>query len=90
METSYKTMYVVRTAIGKPLYIVAEQKAINGVGATVSKYRLSDDFAEASKCINRTTARTLIEDYVKATGSTKSFDIYIVDVTVKLREKLDG
>ena len=72
METSYATMYVVRTAIGKPLYIVAEQKAINTAGATVSKYRLSEDFSEASKCINKVTARTLIKDYTSATNSTKS------------------
>lgn len=88
-ETSYETRFICRTAIGKPLYIVAENKAINGHGGTVSSYRLSDNFADASKCMNKVTARTLIKDYLQSTNSTKTFDIYAVGVTIKLGEKIN-
>lgn len=80
------TRYVVRTTVGKPLFIVAEQKAINGAGGTVSHYRLSDDLLEAAKCINLTTAKTLIKDYTSAKDSTKSFAPVKVRVTYKLLE----
>lgn len=84
------TRYVVRTAIGKPLYIVAEQRAINGVGGTVSHYRLSEDLLEAAKCINLTTAKTLIKDFTSAKESTKTFEPIKISVTYTLEESDDA
>ena len=87
---AYTTRYVVRTVIGKPLFIVAETKAINGsTQAAVSHYSLSDQLVDAAKCVNKETARTLIADYTAATGSTKTFKIFRVDVTYSLEEDLD-
>ena len=80
----YTTRYVVRTTLGKPLFIVAEQKAINGAGGAVTSYRLSDDLLEAAKCINLTTANTLIKDYTNTKDSTKSFIPVKVYVTYRL------
>lgn len=87
MQEAIVTRYVVRTTIGKPLFIVAEQKAINGAGGTVSHYSLSDDLADAAKCINLTTAKTLIKDYTAAKDSTKSFEPVKIQVTYRLEEQ---
>lgn len=82
----HDTRYVVRTVAGKPLFIVAEQKAINGAGGTISHYRLSDDLLEAAKCINLTTAKTLIKDFTSAKESTKTFEPVKIRVTYTLEE----
>ena len=82
------TRYVAKTAIGKPLYIVAETKAFNSAtSVAVSHYSLTEDLLEASKCVNKETAKTLIADYISATGSTKSFHIYCVNVTYTIEDE---
>ena len=87
MKTVTTTRYVARTAIGKPLYIVAEASAINGTtNKTVTRYSLSEDLIDASKCINKITARTLISDFTEAKESTRSFKIIPVAVTYELME----
>ena len=90
MKEVKDTRYVVQTTIGKPLFIAVEQKAINSKsGGTVSAYHLTEELLEAAKCINLTTAKTLIKDYLQATGSTKSFDPKKIFVTYRMEDQGD-
>lgn len=87
MSAVTTTRYVARTVMGKPLYIVAEASAINGAtNKTVARYSLSEDLVDASKCVNKATARTLISDFTEAKESTRSFKIIPVAVTYELME----
>lgn len=78
--------YVAMTTMGKPLFIVAEQKAMNGVGATVCHYHLTDSLLEASKCMNLKSANTLIADYMDATQSTKSIAAKKITAVFRLED----
>lgn len=89
MEKVYTTRYVARTALGKRLYIMAETKAMNSGGGTVASYSLTEDLIDASKCINKITAKTLISDYITAKNSTRTFKIIPVSVSFELLEDCD-
>ena len=91
MKEVQDTRYVVRTTMGKPLFVAVEQRAINSKsGSTVSAYHLTEELLEAAKCINLTTAKTLIKDYEQATGSTKTFAPIKVAVTYRIEEDSNG
>lgn len=80
------TRYVAVTAIGKPLFIHVEQKAI-GSGLSKNTYSLTDDLVVASKTLNKTSADTMIRDYIAATQSNKTFEIVSVHTTFELEGK---
>ena len=82
--------YIVKTTIGKPLYIVGKPSAVNKKGVFVSRYELTDDLDEASKCPNRQTADSLLFDYQQANpDSTKTFEIAKVEVIYRMLEEVD-
>lgn len=86
MEKVEKTMYVCVTERGKKMYIVAESKAINGKGTTVSSYSLSEDLGDAAKCINKITANTVISDYIAAKGNRRTFILQPIKATYEIEE----
>ena len=85
MEKVYTTRYVVMTTIGKPLFIQVEQKAI-GSGLSKNVYSLVDNLIDASKTLNKVSATTMLDDYIAATNSTKTFEIKSVATTFELEE----
>lgn len=86
MEKINTIHYACVTAVGKRLYIVAETKSVNNKGTTIASYRLSDDLNEAAKCVNKTTAKTLIKDYTDSTNSTRTFLLQPVMTTYEILE----
>ena len=86
MNKAETTRYIAMTAIGKPLFIQVEQKAI-GSGLSKNTYSLTDDLVIASKTLNKTSAETMIQDYIAATQSNKTFEIRSVHTIFELEEK---
>lgn len=89
MEKINTMRYVAMTTKGKPLFIQAEQKAINSQGMVKTVYKLTEDLLDASKTLNRVSANTLIQDYLAATQSTKEFAVRNVATTFELLEESD-
>lgn len=85
------TKYLVGTTIGKPLYIKREPK-VNQKSDKVAEYvySLTENVVEATKCINKTTAETLIEYYENEKHSGKSFAPMKLKVTYELEEERHG
>lgn len=88
MEKVERTMYVCVTERGKRMYIVAESKALNGKGTTVASYSLSDNLDDAAKCINKITAKTLIEDYTAAKDNRRTFLLQPIKATYEIEEDI--
>lgn len=83
----YDRRYVAGTTIGKPLYIKREPKMAQGTNHVEYVYSLTDNIVECTKCTNKFTAETLIEFYVDATKSTKTFEPKVLNVTYSLEEE---
>ena len=81
--------YVAMTTKGKPLFIQAEQKAINSQGLAKTVYQLTDNLLDASKTLNYFSAETLIEDYKTTKNSDKDFAVRSVATTFELLEDQD-
>lgn len=81
--------YVARTAMGKPLFIVVNQKAMNSSGVVKNTYSLTDDLLMASKTLNKISVNTMIDDYLAATRSTKTFETVPICATFEIVEVED-
>lgn len=78
--------YVIGTVFGKPLYIKREPKT-NQIGKIEYSYGLTPDLTQATKCVNKETADTLLEFYLDATKSDKAFISKKLIVTYHLQEE---
>lgn len=78
--------YIVKTSIGKPLYVMGKPGGLNK-GGVVMRYELTDDLDKASKCQNHQTAESLLYDYQQANpDTTKTFEIAKLEVKYRLLE----
>lgn len=81
------TRYVVGTALGKQLFIKREPKPVQKSDNKIEySYELTPNLLEATKCVNKVTADTLIEYYLNETKSTKTFIPMKLAVTYELVE----
>ena len=87
MDIIRETKYVVRTKIGKPLYIVMTPSMVDKELRVKNKYYLTENLAEASKCINLKAAHALIETFIEETGSIKDFEPKKIKVNSGLKTK---